>query len=118
MSDLKAVKQNPPEGVSASPISEDNLMIWSATVFGPDDTPWEGGTFKEGEWQFKDAGSYVGTFAKDGQPIGPGKYNFLTATGDLITQEGAYEPDGEVPEAAEGEEAELPPRKWVGVPVK
>ena len=45
MSDLKAVKQNPPEGVSASPISEDNLMIWSATVFGPDDTPWEGGIF-------------------------------------------------------------------------
>ena len=82
------------------------------------DGTWEGGTFKEGEWQFKDAGSYVGTFAKDGQPIGPGKYNFLTATGDLITQEGAYEPDGEVPEAAEGEEAELPPRKWVGVPVK
>ena len=36
----------------------------------------------------------------------------------MITQEGAYEPDGEVPEAAEGEEAELPPRKWVGVPVK
>ena len=82
------------------------------------DGTWEGGTFKEGEWQFKDAGSYVGTFAKDGQPIGPGKYNFLTATGDLITQEGAYEMDGEVPEAAEGEEAELPPRKWVGVPVK
>merc|ERR1719298_324754 len=82
------------------------------------DGTWEGGTFKEGEWQFKDAGSYVGTFAKDGQPIGPGKYNFLTATGDLITQEGAYEMDVEVPEAAEGEEAELPPRKWVGVPVK
>ena len=82
------------------------------------DGMWEGGTFKEGEWQFKDAGSYVGTFAKDGQPIGPGKYNFMTATGDLITQEGAYEMDGEVPEAAEGEEAELPPRKWVGVPVK
>ena len=44
--------------------------------------------------------------------------HFLTATGELITQEGAYEMDGEVPEAAEGEEAELPPRKWVGVPVK
>ena len=29
------------------------------------DGTWEGGTFKEGEWQFKDAGSYVGTFAKD-----------------------------------------------------
>ena len=37
---------------------------------------------------------------------------------NICTQEGAYEPDGEVPEAAEGEEAELPPRKWVGVPVK
>ena len=68
------------------------------------------GTFKEGEWQFKDAGSYVGTFAKDGQPIGPGKYNFLTATGDLITQGGAYESRTAECRGRRGEEAELPPR--------
>jgi ubiquitin-protein ligase len=23
-----------------------NIMLWQAVIFGPDDTPWEGGTFK------------------------------------------------------------------------
>jgi len=45
LSDLKSIKQEPPEGVSASPVSEDNLFVWNATVFGPDETPWEGGIF-------------------------------------------------------------------------
>jgi ubiquitin-conjugating enzyme E2 A len=45
MSDLKTVKQQPPEGVSASPLSEENLYVWGATVFGPDDTSWEGGIY-------------------------------------------------------------------------
>lgn len=58
MSDLKEIKTNPPEvscdwmpthvckpqvqGVSASPISDNNLMVWTASIMGPDDTPWEG----------------------------------------------------------------------------
>jgi ubiquitin-protein ligase len=25
--------------------NEDNIMSWNAVIFGPDDTPWEGGTF-------------------------------------------------------------------------
>lgn len=45
MSDLKDISQSPPEGCSASPASDDDLFIWSATVFGPDETPWEGGIF-------------------------------------------------------------------------
>lgn len=45
MSDLRAIKQEPPEGCSASPASDDNLFVWNATVFGPDDTPWEGGIY-------------------------------------------------------------------------
>ena len=45
MSDLKTMKQQPPEGVSASPISDENLFVWAGTVFGPDDTPWEGGIY-------------------------------------------------------------------------
>ncbi|KAH8077527.1 translation initiation factor IF-2 [Aureococcus anophagefferens] len=34
-----------------------------------------GGAFTSGEWQFKDAGNYQGTF-EGGQPIGAGKFNF------------------------------------------
>ena len=45
LSDLKAITQEPPEGCSASPTSEENLFVWSATVFGPDETIWEGGIF-------------------------------------------------------------------------
>ncbi|CAI5984783.1 unnamed protein product [Closterium sp. NIES-64] len=45
MSDLKAIRQEPPEGCSASPQSEENLFVWSATIFGPDESPWEGGIF-------------------------------------------------------------------------
>lgn len=45
MSDLKTMKQNPPEGVSASPLTDENLHVWGGTIFGPDDTPWEGGIF-------------------------------------------------------------------------
>jgi len=32
-------------GVQAAPL-ENNVMAWPAIIFGPDDTPWEGGTFK------------------------------------------------------------------------
>jgi len=45
MSDLKTMKQNPPEGVSASPLGDENLHVWGGTIFGTDDTAWEGGIF-------------------------------------------------------------------------
>ena len=44
-SDLRAIKTEPPDGCSASPHSDDNLFVWSATIFGPDETAWEGGVF-------------------------------------------------------------------------
>jgi len=25
---------------------DNNILVWQAVIFGPDDTPWEGGTFK------------------------------------------------------------------------
>lgn len=46
MSDLRSIKQEPPEGCSASPISDDNMFVWNATLVGPQDTPWEGGVFQ------------------------------------------------------------------------
>eukprot|EP00877_Chromochloris_zofingiensis_P002185 jgi/Chrzof1/11968/Cz06g16130.t1 len=45
MSDLKAIQHDPPEGCSASPSSDESMYTWTATIFGPDDTPWEGGLF-------------------------------------------------------------------------
>mmetsp|Transcript_21752 Transcript_21752/g.49506 ORF Transcript_21752/g.49506 Transcript_21752/m.49506 type:complete len:176 (-) Transcript_21752:85-612(-) len=43
--DLKKLQHDPPQGVSASPMKDD-IMCWQAVMFGPDDTPWEGGTFQ------------------------------------------------------------------------
>ncbi|KAH9260887.1 hypothetical protein BASA82_001085, partial [Batrachochytrium salamandrivorans] len=45
MTDLKEMRDNPPEGCSAAPVSEDNLLIWNASIIGPDDSAWEGGIF-------------------------------------------------------------------------
>lgn len=30
------------QGCSASPVSEENMFVWNATVTGPDESPWEG----------------------------------------------------------------------------
>ena len=46
MSDYKSITREPPPGASARPVSEDNLFVWVATVFGPTETPWEGGIFQ------------------------------------------------------------------------
>ncbi|CAG9315314.1 unnamed protein product [Blepharisma stoltei] len=45
MRDLKKLQTDPIPGISAAP-SNDNIMLWNAVIFGPEDTPWEGGTFK------------------------------------------------------------------------
>mmetsp|Transcript_30543 Transcript_30543/g.76842 ORF Transcript_30543/g.76842 Transcript_30543/m.76842 type:complete len:156 (+) Transcript_30543:69-536(+) len=45
MSDLREMQKDAPEGASAAPMSEDNIFLWNATIFGPADTPWEGGIF-------------------------------------------------------------------------
>ena len=42
--DFKKITSDPPQGINAAPI-ENNIMVWQAVIFGPDDTPWEGGTF-------------------------------------------------------------------------
>ena len=45
MRDFKRLQQDPPQGVNGSP-NPDNIMMWNAVIFGPEDTPWDGGTFK------------------------------------------------------------------------
>jgi hypothetical protein len=34
--------QDPPAGISGAP-QDNNIMLWNAVIFGPDDTPWDGG---------------------------------------------------------------------------
>mmetsp|Transcript_33894 Transcript_33894/g.54273 ORF Transcript_33894/g.54273 Transcript_33894/m.54273 type:complete len:198 (+) Transcript_33894:45-638(+) len=43
--DFRRLKNDPPHGITAAP-AEDDIMEWEAVIFGPDDSPWEGGTFK------------------------------------------------------------------------
>ncbi|KAK6027128.1 ubiquitin--protein ligase, partial [Ostertagia ostertagi] len=38
-------QEDPPAGVSGAP-TEDNILAWEAIIFGPQDTPFEDGTFK------------------------------------------------------------------------
>eukprot|EP00756_Hemistasia_phaeocysticola_P014223 Hpha_TRINITY_DN15329_c3_g1::TRINITY_DN15329_c3_g1_i2::g.89442::m.89442/K10573/UBE2A, UBC2, RAD6A; ubiquitin-conjugating enzyme E2 A len=43
--DYKKMKQDPPQGINAAPIDKE-LMEWNAVMFGPEQTSWEGGTFR------------------------------------------------------------------------
>jgi ubiquitin-conjugating enzyme E2 A len=66
LKDFKVLNEDAPEGVSAAPSDgmggrffwvrplfldrccwvADNVLLWHGVIFGPEDTPWEGGTFK------------------------------------------------------------------------
>lgn len=39
------LSNNPPEGITAGPVSEDDLLYWEALIQGPEGTPFEGGVF-------------------------------------------------------------------------
>jgi len=42
--ELKEIEHDPPPNCSAGPI-DDNMYQWTATIFGPTDSPYSGGTF-------------------------------------------------------------------------
>lgn len=42
--DLKKLQGDTTMAISAAPVADD-IMHWTAVIFGPDETPWEGGTF-------------------------------------------------------------------------
>lgn len=46
LKDIEAFRQNNNSNVSAGPISDENLFKWTATIIGPDDSPYAGGLFK------------------------------------------------------------------------
>lgn len=43
--DFRRLQSDPPQGITGSPTDE-NILLWQALIFGPEETPWEGGTFK------------------------------------------------------------------------
>lgn len=43
--EYKNLTNDPPEGITAGPVSEENLFLWEALVMGPEGTPFEGGVF-------------------------------------------------------------------------
>ncbi|CAD8057950.1 unnamed protein product [Paramecium primaurelia] len=43
--DLQKLKQMIPQGFQAAPF-DDNILLWEAVIFGPDQTIWDGGIFK------------------------------------------------------------------------
>lgn len=36
---------DPPDGITAGPVNEDDLFVWEAIIQGPEGTPFEGGVF-------------------------------------------------------------------------
>lgn len=42
MRDFKRLHHEPPAGISGAPY-DNNIMLWHGVIFGPDDTPWDGG---------------------------------------------------------------------------
>ena len=45
LQEYRALTNNPPEGITAGPVSEDDLLHWECLIQGPEDTPFEGGVF-------------------------------------------------------------------------
>lgn len=43
--EYKNLSTNPPDGITAGPVTEDNMYHWEALIQGPEGTPFEGGVF-------------------------------------------------------------------------
>jgi ubiquitin-conjugating enzyme E2 G2 len=65
--EYRGLSSDAPEGITAGPVSEDDMFLWEALIQGPEGTPFEGGVFPA---ELK--------FPKD-YPLAPPTMRFLTA---------------------------------------
>jgi hypothetical protein len=73
--EYRGLSSDPPDGLTAGPITEDDLFLWEALIQGPEGTPFEGGVFPA---ELK--------FPKD-YPLAPPKMTFLV---DVWHPNGTY----------------------------
>ena len=45
MAEYKQISNNPPDGIAAGPVTEDNFFEWEAVITGPEETPFQDGVF-------------------------------------------------------------------------
>ncbi|KAF2496808.1 ubiquitin-conjugating enzyme [Lophium mytilinum] len=43
--EYRGLSSDPPEGITAGPVTEDDMFLWEALIQGPEGTPFEGGIF-------------------------------------------------------------------------
>lgn len=43
--EYRTLTNDPPDGITAGPASEDDMFLWEALIQGPEGTPFEGGIF-------------------------------------------------------------------------
>lgn len=75
--EYKTLSTSPPDGITAGPVSEDNMFHWEALIQGPEGTPYEGGIF---------AADLI--FPRD-YPLNPPMMKFVSG--------GIWHPNGESP---------------------
>ena len=49
--EYRALTENPPDGIVAGPVKQEDMFYWQAFIEGPEGTPFEGGIF-EAELKF------------------------------------------------------------------
>lgn len=45
LQEYKMLTNNPPDGITAGPVNEEDMLHWEALIQGPEGTPFEGGVF-------------------------------------------------------------------------
>lgn len=77
LQEYRLLTNNPPDGITAGPVSEDDLLNWQALIQGPEGTPFEGGVFPA---ELKFPSDY---------PLSPPSMKFL---GEIWHPNGIYSP--------------------------